>query len=198
MEKLKEISRDEKTINKIVERENKNDELKINPLKKQEKEKIDELRVVGNKLQNLIDILSEVGIERFPSLRKEIENLENKKKVLEFDLEGIKLSIQKEEKEKFETKIVLENLKDFSKKIGETAPSDRPRQKTHPPSKKEESVYLSDKISNNVSPEEINSNQNKNNSCGFSHINFKFGYLIKPMCYRLYAKSYTYSKSNNR
>jgi len=38
---------------------------------------------------------------------------------LEFDLEGIKLSIQKEEKEKFETKIVLENLKDFSKKIGE-------------------------------------------------------------------------------
>jgi len=28
----------------------------------------------------------------------------------------IKLSIQKEEKEKFETKIVLENLKDFSKK----------------------------------------------------------------------------------
>jgi len=33
---------------------------------------------------------------------------------LEFDLEGIKLSIQKEEKEKFETKIVLENLKDFS------------------------------------------------------------------------------------
>jgi len=31
--------------------------------------------------------------------------------------EGIKLSIQKEEKEKFETKIVLENLKDFSKKI---------------------------------------------------------------------------------
>jgi len=36
---------------------------------------------------------------------------------LEFDLEGIKLSIQKEEKEKFETKIVLENLKDFSEKI---------------------------------------------------------------------------------
>jgi hypothetical protein len=30
-------------------------------------------------------------------------------------------------KEKFETKIVLENLKDFSKKIGETAPEDRPQ-----------------------------------------------------------------------
>jgi len=30
---------------------------------------------------------------------------------LEFDLEGIKLSIQKEEKEKFEAEIVLENLK---------------------------------------------------------------------------------------
>ena len=56
-----------------------------------------------------------------------IENLENKKKVLEFDLEGIKLSIQKEEKEKFDTKIVLENLKDFSKKIGETAPTERPQ-----------------------------------------------------------------------
>ncbi len=125
--KLKEISKDEKAINKIVERTNKNDELKISPLKKQEKEKIDELRVVGSKLQNLIDILSEVGIERFPSVRKEIENLENKKKVLEFDLEGIKLSIQKEEKEKFETKIVLENLKDFSKKIGEISPKDRPQ-----------------------------------------------------------------------
>jgi len=37
-----------------------------------------------------------------------LENLENKKKVLEFDLEGIQLSIQKEEKEKFETKIVLD------------------------------------------------------------------------------------------
>jgi len=127
IEKLKEISKEEKTINKIVERENKNDELKINPLKKQEKEKIEELRVVGNKLQNLIDILSEVGIERFPSLRKEIGNLENKKKVLKFDLEGIQLSIQKEEKEKFETKIVLENLKDFSKKIGEISPRERPQ-----------------------------------------------------------------------
>jgi hypothetical protein len=46
---------------------------------------------------------------------------------LEFDLEGIKLSIQKEEKEKFETEIVLENLKDFSKKIGEISPEDRPQ-----------------------------------------------------------------------
>jgi len=46
---------------------------------------------------------------------------------LEFDLEGIKLSIQKEEKEKFETKIVLENLKYFSKKIGEFSPKDRPQ-----------------------------------------------------------------------
>jgi len=46
---------------------------------------------------------------------------------LEFDLEGIQLSIQKEEKEKFETKIVLENLKDFSKKIGEFSPTERPQ-----------------------------------------------------------------------
>jgi hypothetical protein len=46
---------------------------------------------------------------------------------LEFDLEGIKLSIQKEEKEKFETKIVLENLKYFSKKIGEFSPRERPQ-----------------------------------------------------------------------
>jgi len=46
---------------------------------------------------------------------------------LEFDLEGIRLSIQKEEKEKFETKIVLENLKDFSKKVGEISPTERPQ-----------------------------------------------------------------------
>jgi hypothetical protein len=32
-------------------------------------------------------------------MRDLFENLENKKKVLEFDLEGIKISIQKEEKD---------------------------------------------------------------------------------------------------
>jgi hypothetical protein len=45
---------------------------------------------------------------------------------LEFDLEGIRLSLQKEEKEKFETKIVLGNLKDFSKRLANFPPPSDP------------------------------------------------------------------------
>ncbi len=55
-----------------------------------------------------------------------MKNLENKKKVLEFDLEGIRLVIQKEGQVKFEAKIVLETLKDFTEKIDQIDPSDRP------------------------------------------------------------------------
>ena len=49
-----------------------------------------------------------------------------KKKVLEFDLEGVRLSIQKEGQEKFEAKIVLDTLKDFTEKIDQIEPADRP------------------------------------------------------------------------
>jgi hypothetical protein len=52
-------------------------------------------------------------------------NLENKKKVLEFDLEGTRLSIQKEGQEKFEAKIVLDTLKDFTEEIDQIEPADR-------------------------------------------------------------------------
>ena len=55
-----------------------------------------------------------------------MENLENKKKVLEFDLEGIRLAIQKEGQVKFEAKIVLDTLKDFTEKIDQIEPADRP------------------------------------------------------------------------
>ncbi len=65
-------------------------------------------------------------VKKFPSIKKELENLENKKKVLEFDLEGVRLSIQKEGQEKFEAKIVLDTLKDFTKKIDQIEPADRP------------------------------------------------------------------------
>ena len=53
-------------------------------------------------------------------------NLENKKKVLEFDLEGLRLAIQKEGQEKFEAKIVLDTLKDFTQRIDQIEPPDRP------------------------------------------------------------------------
>ena len=55
-----------------------------------------------------------------------MENLENKKKVLEFALEGVRLAIQKEGQEKFEAKIVLNTLKDFTEKIDQIEPADRP------------------------------------------------------------------------
>ncbi len=37
---------------------------------------------------NLINFLLEGEGKNFPSIKKELENLQNKKKVLEFDLEG--------------------------------------------------------------------------------------------------------------
>jgi hypothetical protein len=45
--------------------------------------------------------------------------LKQDKKILEFDLAGLKLSIQKEMKEKFDAKIVLENLRNFDKRLEE-------------------------------------------------------------------------------
>ncbi len=57
---------------------------------------------------------------------KELENLENKKKVLEFNLEGVRLAIQKEGQEKFEAKIVLDTLKDFTEKIDQIELANRP------------------------------------------------------------------------
>jgi len=77
-------------------------------------------------IRNLINFLSEGEGKKFPSIKKKLENLENKKKVLEFDLEGVRLAIQKEGQVKFEVKIVLDTLKDFTQKIDQIEPSDRP------------------------------------------------------------------------
>ena len=77
-------------------------------------------------IRNLLNFLSEGEGKKFPSIKKELENLENKKKVLEFDLEGVRLAIQKEGQEKFEAKIVLDTLKDFTEKIDQIEPTDRP------------------------------------------------------------------------
>lgn len=52
--------------------------------------------------------------KKLPSVKKELENLENKKKVLEFDLEWVRPAIQKEGKEgqeKFEATVVLDTLR---------------------------------------------------------------------------------------
>jgi len=76
-------------------------------------------------IRNLINFLSEGEEKKFPSIKKELENLENKKKVLEFDLEGVRLALQKEGQEKFEVKIILDTLKDSTKKVDQIDPSDR-------------------------------------------------------------------------
>jgi hypothetical protein len=77
-------------------------------------------------ISNLINFLSEGEGKKFPSIKKELENLENKKKVLEFDLEGVRLAIQKEGQVKFEAKIVLDTLKDFIQKVNQIDPPNRP------------------------------------------------------------------------
>ena len=81
---------------------------------------------MSNSPKNLISFLAEGEVKEFPSVKKEMENLENKKKVLGFDLEGVRLSIQKEGQEKFEAKIVLDTLKDFTQKVDRLEFADRP------------------------------------------------------------------------
>ena len=54
-----------------------------------------------------------------------MENLENKKKVLEFDFEGVRLAIQKQAQDRIEANTVLEILKDFNRKFEITKPQDR-------------------------------------------------------------------------
>jgi len=110
----------------LVRKVNKEEEEKLSPLKQKEKKLLIEIKETENKIRNLISFLSEGEGKKFHSIKKELENLENKKKVLEFDLEGVRLAIQKEGQEKFEAKIVLDTLKDFTEKIDQIEPSDRP------------------------------------------------------------------------
>jgi site-specific DNA recombinase len=127
LDRLKEVSRDERAIKTLVRKINQEDEERLSPLKQQEKNLFKEIKEVERKIQNLLNFLSEGGaVAKFPSIRKELENLENKKKVLEFDLEGVRLVIQKEGQEKFEAKIVLDTLKDFTEKIDQIDFPDRP------------------------------------------------------------------------
>ncbi|HID27913.1 MAG TPA: recombinase family protein, partial [Methanosarcinales archaeon] len=84
LNKLKEVSQSEKAINTLVRKVNKEEEEKLSPLKQKEKKLLIEIKEAENKIHNLINFLSEGDVKKFPSIKKELENLENKKKVLEF------------------------------------------------------------------------------------------------------------------
>jgi len=126
LNKLKEVSQSGNAINTLVRKVNKEEEERLPPLKQQEMKLGKEIKNVDRKIHNLINFLSEGEVKKFLSIKKELENLENKKKVLEFDLEGVRLAIQKEGQEKFEAKIVLDTLKDFTEKINQIESADRP------------------------------------------------------------------------
>ncbi len=74
----------------------------------------------------MISFLSESDDRLFPTVKKELSGLEQEKKILEYDLEGVRSSIQKEMKEKFETKIVLENLRNFVHRLKEIKDEEKP------------------------------------------------------------------------
>jgi len=125
-DKLLKISKDEKAINTLVRQVNDEEAKRLTPLRKKEEKLLKELREIEKKIKNLISCLSE-GEERiYPSIKKELGALENRKKVLEFDLEGVRLAIQKEGQTKFEAKIVLDNLKEFSHRLTEVPLRERP------------------------------------------------------------------------
>lgn len=125
--RLKKVSQDEEAINSLVRKVNQEEEERLFPLKQQEGQLSKEIQEVERKIKNLVAVLAEGEVKRFPSIKKALEDLENKKKVLEFDLEGVRLSIQKEGQVKFEAKIVLDSLKDFSGRLEEAAPPDKPQ-----------------------------------------------------------------------
>jgi len=124
--RLKEVSQDERSIKTLVKKINQEEEKRLFPLRLQETKLVKEIEDVERRIRNLINFLSEGDVKKFPSIKKELENLENKKKVLEFDLEGVRLAIQKEEQVKFEAKIVLDTLKDFTQKVDQIEPAERP------------------------------------------------------------------------
>ncbi|MGQ9472065.1 MAG: recombinase zinc beta ribbon domain-containing protein [Candidatus Aminicenantales bacterium] len=124
--KLTEISKDESTIEKLVKRINHDEEQKLSPLGEKERQiqtRIDEL---NTKIKKLVSFLSESDDRLFPTVKKELSGLEQEKKILEFDLEVVGFSIQKEMKEKFEAKIVLENLRNFVDRVQEIKDEEKP------------------------------------------------------------------------
>ena len=134
VDRLKAISQDEGAINRLIKKTNQEEEQRLSPLKQQERGLLDEIQEVEKKIKNLVDFLANISsafdreksLQRFPSITKELENLENKKKVLEYDLEGVRLAVQKEAHEKFEAKIVLDILKDFAQDIEQIELPDKP------------------------------------------------------------------------
>ena len=126
-DRLKKVSQDEGTVNSLVRKINQEEEERLSPLKQQERQLLKEIQEIERKLKNLVAVLAEGEVEKFPCIKKALEDLENHKKVLEFDLEGIRLSIQKENQVKFEAKIVLDSLKNFSRRLEEATPPDRPQ-----------------------------------------------------------------------
>ncbi len=124
--KLIEISRDKSTIEKLVKRINQDEEQRLSPLREKEKHILTRIDELTTKIKKLVSFLSESDDRLFPTVRKDLSGLEQKKKILEFDLEGVGFSIQEEMKEKFEAKIVLENLKNFVERLQEIKDEGKP------------------------------------------------------------------------
>lgn len=69
-DKLLKISKDEKTINALVRRVNREEEERLSPLREKEGKLLRELKEIEKKIKNLINCLSE-GEERiYPSIKK--------------------------------------------------------------------------------------------------------------------------------
>jgi len=124
--KLTEISKDKSTIEKLVRRINQDEEQRLSPLQEKEKQIQTRINELNTKIKKLVSFLSESDERLFPTVKKELSGLEQEKKILEFDLEGVRLSIQKEKKEKFEAKIVLENLRNFVDRVKEIKDEEKP------------------------------------------------------------------------
>ncbi|MEM4228043.1 MAG: recombinase family protein [Candidatus Caldarchaeum sp.] len=124
--KLTDISKDESTIEKLVRRINQDEEQRLSPLREKEKHLQARIDEIDCKVKKLVSFLSESDDRLFPTVKKELSGLEQEKKILEFDLEGVRLSIQKESKEKFEAKIVLENLRNFIDRLQEIKDEEKP------------------------------------------------------------------------
>ena len=101
---------------------NQNEEQRLFPLHEKEKQIQTKIDAINTKIKKLISFLS----ESFPTVKKELSGLEQEKKILEYDLEVVRLTIQKEMKEKFDAKIVLENLIEFVDRLRGAKEEEKP------------------------------------------------------------------------
>ena len=126
IEKLKEISQNNQIITSTIDRINLEEENRIKDFLDTEKKLKNELSDIENQIKNIVDTLAEGGV-KFKQIKSKLEELENRRKVLEADIEEIKIKVENEKMIKYDSKLVIDSLKDIAKQIEEAKAEEKKR-----------------------------------------------------------------------